>query len=309
MSLINDALRKANKTQKRRAPQGPMGAPVQTVESLKRPGSRLTGVVGSLAALMMLGVAIWAFAIWWKARNAQPLAEGAGGDQPVQMAAAKGAPETDSMNPAEAGNPEPDIEARTPKPESVKKDAATEGKPVADAVVESVPAEPARMETPTALKTPMRTASAATPPSAEPPPSVVAAKPPVAAPSPPVAVAESGAGDFEAVAVAKAREPVVPYSAPTPSARRDSGKAGAGPRRDPDFVNLGAAKPEPEAEEFPELSLQGIFFRLKNPSVMINRRALYVGDEIGGAKVVEIRRRTVTLEMNGERRTLSMGGL
>ena len=51
MSLINDALKKANQAQKKRAPSGPLGAPIQPVEALKRPPSHLPKVVGALLAL------------------------------------------------------------------------------------------------------------------------------------------------------------------------------------------------------------------------------------------------------------------
>lgn len=101
---------------------------------------------------------------------------------------------------------------------------------------------------------------------------------------------------------------------PTPAPKPTGADAGAGQGgatgREIDFVKLEKAGPtrsEPESG-FPELNLQGIFYRLKNPSVMINRRALYVGDEIAGAKVVEIQRRAVIMEKDGRRKTLSMGG-
>jgi len=47
---------------------------------------------------------------------------------------------------------------------------------------------------------------------------------------------------------------------------------------------------------------------MKNPSVMINRRALFVGDKISGVRVAENQRRTVTIEKDGRRKEISMSG-
>lgn len=55
---------------------------------------------------------------------------------------------------------------------------------------------------------------------------------------------------------------------------------------------------------FPPLKLQGIFFRMKNPSVLINNLTLFIGDKVAGVSVVEIHRTKVTLELNGARKEL-----
>ncbi len=275
-----------------------MGAPVQTVESLKRPASPMTGLVGAVAALTLLGVAVWAFAVWWKARNVPVASQVAVVESPVQMAAASDVP-TAEVAPAP---PEPAVreamEGKGPEtaPPGMEVTAAAPAPaPNREVDVSSTPVEPAGVEVPSALGTPMRTSPVAAP--APEPPAVAVATPAPAVPE----IEDQGVG----TAV-----PSVPYSAPTPRARGTGDETAEPAKRDPDFVNLAAppAKTE-EVDEFPELNLQGIFFRLKNPSVLINSRALYVGDEIGGARVVEIQRRTVTLEMEGVRRTLSMGGL
>ena len=49
----------------------------------------------------------------------------------------------------------------------------------------------------------------------------------------------------------------------------------------------------------PTLRLQAIFFRLKNPSVMINSKTLAVGDQIEGARLISIERSQVSLDFNG----------
>jgi hypothetical protein len=57
---------------------------------------------------------------------------------------------------------------------------------------------------------------------------------------------------------------------------------------------------------FPSVRLQGIFYRSKNPSVMINSKSALVGDKIAGAKVVAITRDSVTLDWNGETKVLTL---
>ena len=51
--------------------------------------------------------------------------------------------------------------------------------------------------------------------------------------------------------------------------------------------------------EFPPLTLQGIFYRPKNPSALINGRTLFVGDQIGEVKVIAIEPRSVKVELHG----------
>lgn len=58
--------------------------------------------------------------------------------------------------------------------------------------------------------------------------------------------------------------------------------------------------------EFPSLKLQGLFYRTKNPSVLINSKTLFVGDRVEHVKVISIERDRVTLEWNGETRVLTL---
>jgi cytoskeletal protein RodZ len=90
-----------------------------------------------------------------------------------------------------------------------------------------------------------------------------------------------------------------PTLAPVPPATTPASNAVANPT--PVAVETPPAKPQ-----FPELKLQGIFYRLRNPSVMINNQTLYKGDDIAGAKVIEIERQDVTVEFNGEKRVLAI---
>lgn len=52
--------------------------------------------------------------------------------------------------------------------------------------------------------------------------------------------------------------------------------------------------------------LQGIFYRLNKASVLINNQTLFVGDEIEGAKVVGIERRSVQLQVAGKTHVLKL---
>ncbi|HVY70753.1 MAG TPA: hypothetical protein VHH73_12555 [Verrucomicrobiae bacterium] len=58
------------------------------------------------------------------------------------------------------------------------------------------------------------------------------------------------------------------------------------------------------ANDFPILKLQGIFYRRSHPSVLINGKTLFVGDEILEAKVGKIERQSVTVEWQGQTKTL-----
>ncbi len=64
------------------------------------------------------------------------------------------------------------------------------------------------------------------------------------------------------------------------------------------------AKPEPPP--MPELKLQAIVFRMKNPSALINGHHVEVGDEVSGARVTEIQRTTVIIEWQGQKTPLQM---
>ncbi len=63
---------------------------------------------------------------------------------------------------------------------------------------------------------------------------------------------------------------------------------------------------EPARPAFPALKLQGIYYRLSKPSVMINNKTLFVGETIGDTKVVTISPSSVTVEWNGQTRVLTM---
>lgn len=56
-----------------------------------------------------------------------------------------------------------------------------------------------------------------------------------------------------------------------------------------------------------DLSLSGIFWDAKKPVCLIDGKMLKTGDEISGAKVLEINKDTVLLKVGDELRTLRVG--
>ncbi len=60
------------------------------------------------------------------------------------------------------------------------------------------------------------------------------------------------------------------------------------------------------APVFPNLKLQGIYFRRVNPSAMINGRNVSNGDAIEGVKVIAIERQIVIVEFEGQTKALTM---
>jgi hypothetical protein len=112
-------------------------------------------------------------------------------------------------------------------------------------------------------------------------PPLARAKPPAPAPTPPAA------------AGAPVQPTVAPGAQPTPVAEAEPAVAAA-------------AQPAAPAL-WPKLDLQGIFFRLKNPSVRINGTNLYVGNEIEGVRVVDIQRESVIVQLGGETNVLTLG--
>ena len=55
-----------------------------------------------------------------------------------------------------------------------------------------------------------------------------------------------------------------------------------------------------------QLKVQGIFYRERDPSAIINGQTVSVGDHVGSAKVIAIERQSVTVEIAQERKVLSL---
>lgn len=119
---------------------------------------------------------------------------------------------------------------------------------------------------------------------------------PVIEPAVPEPVAVAGPVDASIPAT-----PVTTKSAPVLSAES------AAPAPEPVVESVPERVLDPVPTEFPELKLQGIYYRLNNPSVMINGKTLERGDYLTDhVRVVQIERRSVLVEMNGQTRLLRM---
>ncbi|HMJ89113.1 MAG TPA: hypothetical protein VK530_04820 [Candidatus Acidoferrum sp.] len=58
--------------------------------------------------------------------------------------------------------------------------------------------------------------------------------------------------------------------------------------------------------QFPQLRLQGIYYRVSSPSVMINNRTLFVNDQVQGVTVAAIDKASVTLVLSGQTNILTL---
>lgn len=111
MSLINDALRRANQAQKQRLPEQPPGAPLQPVE-YQRKSNKMLLLVGPVA-LVVLGLGGWFFLQAGKSLPAQkPIAEGSKPAATGQLSPAS-QPTSAAVKPPEAEQTKPAIKINT----------------------------------------------------------------------------------------------------------------------------------------------------------------------------------------------------
>ncbi len=57
---------------------------------------------------------------------------------------------------------------------------------------------------------------------------------------------------------------------------------------------------------FPQIKLNGIFYRASNPSAIINGKLVYKNDIIYGAKVISIEKNNVTIEFSNQTQVIKM---
>jgi hypothetical protein len=77
--------------------------------------------------------------------------------------------------------------------------------------------------------------------------------------------------------------------------------------RTPSGAQATPADPNPEPPApFPDLRLQGIFFRANNPSALVNSRTVTNGSVIEGVTILKIERYSVLVEWLGHTRVLRM---
>jgi hypothetical protein len=79
----------------------------------------------------------------------------------------------------------------------------------------------------------------------------------------------------------------------------------------PPPASPGEVTPPPPAIEapklpFPELRVQGIYYRKKNPAVLVGGRTLFLGDKIEGVTVIRIEPQSVTFEFSGQTNTVTL---
>jgi hypothetical protein len=139
---------------------------------------------------------------------------------------------------------------------------------------------------------PPNTPVAAATPTAKP----AAAEAPTSAPkvSSPAPVASSGPAT---TAPAPVTETAITAVKSDPQAEANRAKSPA----------VAAQEPAPAStvnKELPDLKLQGIFYRMGNPSVLINGRTLGIGDSIEGVRIFKIERQSIIVEYAGQRRVI-----
>jgi hypothetical protein len=96
---------------------------------------------------------------------------------------------------------------------------------------------------------------------------------------------------------------------PTPTNRHltlsDSPKPAASTNTTP-ATAAAPVESAPETGTIPGYKLQGIFYRPSNPSAVINSKTVFLGDRIANAKVKAIDRQSVTLDLEGETKVLTL---
>jgi len=132
---------------------------------------------------------------------------------------------------------------------------------------------------------------------------------PVAAremPSPPVPLPRQNAGP----GTDSDRADITPAPTDTdPGAAMEPAQATAAPETPPAEAKVAIPAPPPPLPtepSFPELKLQGIFYRPSNPSAVINSKTVYRGDLIQEAEVTKITRQNVTVVWKGETKVLTL---
>ena len=113
--------------------------------------------------------------------------------------------------------------------------------------------------------------------------------------------------------IAKAREPIaLPEVAPEENIAIPANRVfsvddePAPPAPAPAVVTPVAPVEEPAKPAAPTYRLQGIFYRLSNPSAVVNNKTVFLGDSVGSSRVKAIDRQSITLERNGATQVLTL---
>ncbi|HEY1173082.1 MAG TPA: hypothetical protein VGH19_17065 [Verrucomicrobiae bacterium] len=253
MSLINDALKRANEAQKNQPVAGPLGAPLQPADAPMRRGSGGGGSNWSPVLVPAIVVVLLALGFWFIRSGLQNKPS----TQPVVAVTAPVPPPFPVAPPAPvAPVPAPAHVAKAPE-KSAPYVSKSGIKVSTEVVTRELPPEPAFEPTPVKIEVP-------TP-----------------APAPVVAAA------VEPKMEAKAEPVVAVTTTPQPPVTKTEPVA-------------------PVKPAFPELKLQGIFYRPNNPSALVSGKNVRIGELVQGAKVVAIERNKVVLEFKGERREMTL---
>ncbi len=233
MSLINDALKRANQTRKEQAPGAPSGPVMQPQATPSRAWSLSLAPILFIGILVMFLAGLGTLLLIRGIKTIQPAADTNQVAQPVAL------PMT--AQPA----PVPPVPLAAPTPQPVPQPVVAVTRPSRPIVNTNV-----------VVTIPMRGTIGQATVGGKSPVDPVAAKP-------------------EALATAKVE------------------KATDAAQENTDMAPL-------------NLKLQGIYYRRTNPSTMINGRSVFVGDEVGGARVVAIERTSVVVEVNGQKQVLHL---
>ncbi len=290
MSLINDALKKAREAERKNPPKGPSGAPPTPVPMQPPPPGGKGKSIRLIVAVVLL---VSGIAVFVSSR---------GGDDEMDVAVNETVPEVvapePATSPAEPASPVAKVE-KPVAPEPVVE------KPVAASAPEPKKVEPIPVK-PEPVVNPVTMVAETTEPIVKPslPPENVFQDMPLVDRT---AAMEDEAAKLASLLGKTPTEPVVEKPVDPgvmPVAKVEEKEA--------EPLNFSAPKPSavrPEGQpvaSFPLLKIQGIFYSKSNPTVIIDRRLMKVGDEIAGAKVIEIQPQSVVLEYEGQRKTLSL---
>lgn len=241
MSLINDALKRANEQKAKQVTAEELGSTMQIVEA-RSDDTKVWPI--ALFAILLVG-ALW---LGWSGLHS-----------------------SSSSTPTAAASPT-EVNARGPASEN----SLAANEPAATAEQPATPSNPpAGSELAASTAEAPRTAELPSNRSIS-PPEVPRSLPtaPAAAGLPPVVA--------NAPAVTKPDPALTPPSGPPPAAATPPGPA------------------VQKANTFPQLTLQGIYYRPARPSAVINSKTVYVGDRVQQAKILAIDRHEVTVQWNNE---------
>ena len=239
MSLINDALKRAESEKRAARPSGP---PLQPAESTPARGTSPL-LLGGIFLLALGAIAI-AAALWFGGRTTQVV-------QTTSPTTSIPAPASET---AKVGSAVPADRGDRPAP--VPSTAPTTQYKTLPSTLTTVTSTPAAIAFPIQQTTPNTVTN-------------TASFPPKSTPKPVAATS----------------------SAPTTTMKSTAS------------VTPPATTATPQAKP---IRLQSIFYRLKNPTVILNGKTLGVGETVDGIKIVSIQRTSIEIVQNGKYRTLTL---